>query len=145
GGSTSPVRTEPGTPLAWNKCCGIGNTCPLKTVTEPWRYKSVNLPETGEAQTKLATGIDGLDEITLGGFLTGSIYIVRGTPGAGKTILANQICFHWARQGERCLYITLLSESHDRLIENLRKLDFFSPDYVECIHYQSGFHTLDES
>lgn len=105
----------------------------------------MNLPETGEAQTKLATGIDGLDEITLGGFLTGSIYIVRGTPGAGKTILANQICFHWARRGERCLYITLLSESHDRLIENLRKLDFFSPDYVECIHYQSGFHTLDES
>lgn len=105
----------------------------------------MNLPETGKARTKLATGIPGLDEITLGGFLPGSVYIVRGTPGAGKTILANQICFHWAGQGERCLYVTLLSESHDRLIENLRKLDFFSPDYVECIHYQSGFHTLDES
>lgn len=89
------------------------------------------------------TGIAGLDEIVQGGLWSGSVYIIRGTPGAGKTIFANQICHHWANKQERCLYITLLSESHDRLIENLQNLAFFSPQSLSRIHYQSGFHTLE--
>lgn len=100
--------------------------------------------EVAEKRKRQATGIAGLDKILLGGLLSGSIYIIRGTPGAGKTITANQICFHWANQGQGCLYVTLLSESHDRLIENLEGLDFYRGDSAERIHYLSGFHTLEE-
>ena len=32
-----------------------------------------------------------------GGFLLGGLYIDPGRAGAGKTILANQICFHHVR------------------------------------------------
>lgn len=100
--------------------------------------------DAAEARKRNPTGIAGLDEVVQGGLLSGSVYIIRGTPGAGKTILANQICFHWARQGQDCLYITLLSESHDRLIENLRGLTFYSEELADRIQYQSGFHALEE-
>lgn len=100
--------------------------------------------ETGDERRRHATGIPGLDDIVRGGLLSGSVYIVRGTPGAGKTILANQICFNGASTGVSCLYITLLAESHDRLIENLRAIDFYSDDIAENIQYQSGFHALEE-
>ena len=46
----------------------------------------------------------GLDTILRGGFMRGGIYIVQGAPGAGKTILSNQICFHHVRDERRmCL------------------------------------------
>lgn len=64
---------------------------------------------------RLPSGIPGLDTILHGGFLCGGIYIIQGTPGAGKTILANQICYHHAAAGYRALYVTLLAESHARM------------------------------
>jgi circadian clock protein KaiC len=100
--------------------------------------------EMQEKLTRHSTGVPGLDEILHGGLVTGSLYLVRGTPGAGKTVLANQVCFHSVRRGDHCLYITLLSESHDRLMQNLAKLDFYSEELAENIHYQSGFHALEE-
>jgi KaiC/GvpD/RAD55 family RecA-like ATPase len=45
---------------------------------------------------RLPTGADGLDTILRGGLLPGSVYVLQGPPGAGKTILANQICFHFS-------------------------------------------------
>ena len=50
---------------------------------------------------RLPTGIEALDRILDGGLAVGGAYIVQGPPGAGKTILANQIAFHQARQGRR--------------------------------------------
>lgn len=97
----------------------------------------------GESRKRHVTGIPGLDEILKGGLLAGSVYLIRGTPGAGKTIVANQICFHCARQDKRCLYITLLSESHDRLIENIKGLEFYSEEHAERIQYLSGFNVLE--
>src|SRR3546814_7638357 len=49
----------------------------------------------------------------------------QGRPGAGKTILSNQIAFSRAAEGARVLYVTLLSESHERLFQALATLDFF--------------------
>lgn len=90
------------------------------------------------------TGVPGLDTILHGGLIPASVYIVQGTPGAGKTILANQICFHQAAQGAQCLYMTLLAESHDRMLEQLRALDFFDGARVpESIYYVSAFGALE--
>jgi circadian clock protein KaiC len=74
---------------------------------------------------RVPSGISGLDTILNGGFLTGGIYIIQGTPGTGKTTLANQICFSQAASGGKALYITLLAEYHDRMLQHLSNMSFF--------------------
>lgn len=80
---------------------------------------------------RLETGIRGLDTILCGGLLRGASFIVQGSPGAGKTILANQVAFFQARQGTRVLYVTLLAESHDRLLRSLSAFDFYDASIVD--------------
>ena len=62
-------------------------------------------------EQKINTGIPALDVILEGGFVPGSLYIVQGNPGSGKTILANQACLEFSRKGKQSIYPTLLSES----------------------------------
>lgn len=93
--------------------------------------------------TRLTSGIDGLDQILAGGFITGASYIVQGQPGAGKTILSNQIAFTHVAGGGRVLYVTLLSESHERLFQALDGLTFFDRSRLGSeITYVSVFQTL---
>ncbi len=94
---------------------------------------------------RVPTGIPGVDEILRGGLLRGGIYIVRGAPGAGKTIFANQICFHHAAQGHRELYVTLLAETHARMMLHLGALRFYDPTRVpNTISYIGAFSILEE-
>jgi circadian clock protein KaiC len=72
------------------------------------------------------------------------VYIIEGPPGAGKTILGNQICYHAAGQGHDSVYLTLLAESHARMIAHLGTLEFFRPEFVsERVQYTSGFKILE--
>jgi len=66
-----------------------------------------------------STGITGLDEILLGGWIRENMYLVEGTPGSGKTTLAMQFLMEGRRHGEKCLYITL-SETERELHEAAR-------------------------
>ena len=63
-----------------------------------------------EVDGLIGTGVDGIDDIIRGGLPPDCLYMVSGTPGAGKTTLAMQFLLEGVRQGETCLYITL-SES----------------------------------
>jgi circadian clock protein KaiC len=93
--------------------------------------------------SRLPTGISGVDEILHGGLLKAGVYLVRGAPGAGKTILANQICFHHVSTGGKAAYVTLLAESHARMLENMAEFSFFRADAVpESVYYVSAFAAL---
>src|ERR1044071_7371104 len=93
---------------------------------------------------RISTGIAGLDRLLGGGLFETGIYIVQGSAGAGKTILANQICFSYAAQQHRTVYYTLLTESHDRLLGFLQNLSFFDPAKVtSSVNYVSGFKVLE--
>lgn len=95
--------------------------------------------------TRVPTGVPGLDEVLRGGLFAGGVYIVRGTPGAGKTILANQMCVHHAQGGGRALFVTLLAESHARMMQHMERLDFYDESLVPSqLYYVSGFRTLEE-
>ena len=59
------------------------------------------------AEATVPSGIAGLDDILRGGFPQDCLFLVAGTPGAGKTTLAMQFLLEGVRQGERCLYVTL--------------------------------------
>ncbi|EKT4524556.1 AAA family ATPase [Pseudomonas putida] len=98
-----------------------------------------------EPLKRLATGIEGLDILLKGGLLAGASYIVQGPPGAGKTILANQLACSHVRSGGRVLVATLLSESHERLFQYLSTLAFFDPALVgDQIQFVSAFDTLEQ-
>jgi len=57
--------------------------------------------------TRLSTGIPGLDDILHGGLAKGFLYLIEGNPGAGKTTLALQFLIAGAKKGEKGLYISL--------------------------------------
>jgi circadian clock protein KaiC len=48
----------------------------------------------------LATGVPGLDLVLGGGLGGGQLVVVAGSPGAGKTVVAQQMCF-WRGTSER--------------------------------------------
>jgi circadian clock protein KaiC len=60
------------------------------------------------------TGVSGLDDVTSGGLARGRVFLLEGSPGAGKTTLALRFLMAGAAQGEKVLYITL-SETEDEL------------------------------
>lgn len=94
--------------------------------------------------SRVPTRIECLDHILRGGFLEGGVYIIQGTPGAGKTVLANEICFRHAAAGGRAAYVTLLAEMHTRLLQHLRGMRFFDESLIPAsLYYISAFHTLE--
>ncbi len=94
---------------------------------------------------RLATGLSGLDTIWLGGPARGGAYLIMGRPGAGKTILASQICFNHVAAGGRALFVTLLTESPSRLLHHLGDFEFFDKKQVGAgIKYVSGYGVLEQ-
>jgi circadian clock protein KaiC len=92
---------------------------------------------------RIPTGVPGIDEITGGGLLKSGVYIVQGAPGAGKTLFANQLCYHHARQGGQAAYVTMLAESHARLFQHLQTMSFYDPHAVpDGVYYVSAFSAL---
>ena len=93
---------------------------------------------------RVPSGIPGLDTVLRGGFPQGGIHMIQGTPGAGKTILGNQICFHHAAAGGRALYVTLLAESHARMLLHLGTMRFFDASRLpDQVSYVSGLGALE--
>jgi circadian clock protein KaiC len=94
---------------------------------------------------RIPTGVPGLDAVLRGGFLRGGIFIIQGSPGAGKTILGNQICFHHVAKGGRALYVTLLAENHARMLLHIGQLGFFEEAAIpDRLYYVSAYRVLEQ-
>lgn len=92
---------------------------------------------------RVPTGISGLDRILEGGLLRCGIYVVIGSPGAGKTVLGNQLCFNHVAAGGRAIYVPLLSETHTQMFQHMQSMSFFTTDPVgRTLHYFSGYGVL---
>lgn len=63
---------------------------------------------------KALTGVWGLDDVLCGGLARGSIFLLEGEPGSGKTTIALQFLIAGAAAGEKGLYMTL-SETEPEL------------------------------
>ena len=95
---------------------------------------------------RISTGISGLDTTLMGGFLERGIYLIMAPPGSGKTILANQLAFHHAREGRQVVYVTLLAESHSRMFSHLQTLRFFDLQLVgRKLTYLSAYAIVEKS
>lgn len=97
----------------------------------------------------VSTGVKGLDEVLYGGLTPNRIYLVEGSPGAGKTTLALQFLLEGAAQGEQGLYITLsettrelqdVAASHGWSLDSLQIHELVSEDGLDQDAEQSILH-----
>jgi circadian clock protein KaiC len=80
---------------------------------------------------RLNTGIQRLDSILGGGLPFGSLIVVAGSPGTGKTILAQQICFANGTPERKAIYYSTISEPPEKFLTHLEVFDFFDRSALE--------------
>ena len=80
---------------------------------------------------KVKTHIDGFDEILHGGLLKPSAVLVAGPAGSGKTTFCLQSLFNAAKNGESCIFISMLVESPSMIIRNMSQYSFFDNSVIE--------------
>ena len=78
----------------------------------------------------LTTGVPGLDTVLGGSLPRLSFNVIAGSPGSGKTTLAQQILFANATVARPALYFTVLGEPAIKLLRYQREFTFFDPDLV---------------
>jgi len=102
------------------------------------QMRKVDAPSVGGGLKRLSTGIPALDTILAGGFPVGSFNVLAGAAGAGKTILAQQICFHSGTPTNKAVYYSTITETPEKLARNIATLAFFDQaslvDRVELIN-----------
>lgn len=98
---------------------------------------------------RISTGIPGLDDILCGGLTAERVYLVEGSPGAGKTTLGLQFLLEGAARGEPGLYITLsetadeldaVAESHGWSLEGVDLFELASEEALDPEALQSVLH-----
>ncbi len=73
---------------------------------------------------RLASGVPGLDEVLGGGIPEGSSVVIAGTPGTGKTVLAQHMLVASQGQG-KVLYLATMSEPQFKVLRYQQRFAFF--------------------
>ena len=87
---------------------GQGKSSRMKTVTgfseknKPAKLSEVSI----EKEDRISTGIGELDRVLGGGIVAGSLTLVGGDPGIGKSTLLLQVCRNLAGDGREVLYVS---------------------------------------
>src|SRR5215203_3604642 len=97
---------------------------------QPRKGSRTTKPSTSSTLTKVATGVDGFDELTGGGLPQGRPTLVCGGPGCGKTLFALQFLVHGAAQGESGVFVTF-EETEEDLLKNAASLGYDLPDLIK--------------
>lgn len=88
------------------------------------------------AITRLPTGVPGLDMVLGGGLPEYSFNVIAGSPGSGKTTLAQQMAFAHASPERPVLYITVLGEPPLKMLRYQQQFGFFDFEKVgQSIHF----------
>jgi KaiC/GvpD/RAD55 family RecA-like ATPase len=77
---------------------------------------------------RVPTGSEALDKVTEGGFPRGSLIILAGSPGSGKSLFGVNFILEGSRRGEKGVFASL-TETRDSFIANTTKL--IGHDYEE--------------
>jgi circadian clock protein KaiC len=76
------------------------------------------------SERRVSTGVEGLDKIIGGGFPSGSLILLAGNPGTGKTVFSARFLYHGAvNNDENGIYVNF-SENRETFYENMRSFGF---------------------
>lgn len=89
------------------------------------------ISSTKTLEQRLKTGVENLDELLYGGFPLGSLILLGGSPGAGKTILSQQIIFQNASPERPAVFFQTLSEPTAKTLRYLQAFEFFDYKKLE--------------
>lgn len=77
-----------------------------------------------ESKSRVQSGIPGFDKLCEGGFVNGSVNLVSGGPGTGKTMFVSQFLYSGAvEHDEKGLYISF-EEDLDSLKQDMKDVGF---------------------
>jgi circadian clock protein KaiC len=85
---------------------------------------------TSPTLAKVATGIDGFDEITGGGLPEGRPTLVCGGPGCGKSLFALEFLVHGAARGESGVFASF-EETEEDILKNVSSLGHDVADLIK--------------
>jgi circadian clock protein KaiC len=91
---------------------------------------------------RVATGVEGLDDVLAGGLTRGSLFLLEGQPGTGKTTIALQFLLEGQKTPERSLYITL-SETRQELTSTAASHGWTIDKDIEVFELQPSESLLD--
>jgi circadian clock protein KaiC len=78
----------------------------------------------------MPSGVSGFDAVLGGGLPEFSFNLIAGSPGSGKTTLAQQIMFANATAKRPALYFTVLGEPTLKMLRYQKEFRFFNPKMV---------------
>jgi len=107
----------------------------------------IEMPDASEK--KLSTGVEGFDKMVHGGVFRGSVTLVEGATGIGKTTLCLQFLAANALKGEKALYISY-EEPVGQIKRTMRSIgldeqklsdkfviDYYVPEALTPLHYHA--------
>lgn len=119
---------------AWNtfveerKMTGAGKHTARAVATAPASILEIT---TGE-ETRIGTGMKELDRVLGGGIVTGSLVLLGGDPGIGKSTILLQVCRNLTENGHKVLYVSG-EESMQQIKMRAERLGTFQQDmYLYC-------------
>lgn len=83
-----------------------------------------------DPNTRLPSGIPGLDELLNGGYFVGSTTVVAGISGVGKSVMGLQFIAEGARRGERSLMLSL-DEQVEQMMRNAASVGIDLPGQIK--------------
>ncbi len=118
---------------AWNtfveepvvKTAQSARTGTRKNAPEPMSVSAVS----AESMQRLGTGMSELDRVLGGGIVPGSLVLVGGDPGIGKSTLLLQLCRNLSAKGHKLLYISG-EESLGQIKMRAMRMGDFSDDLL---------------
>ena len=126
-----------------------GGQAKERSLKQTWMYDSWRAKKERMAMSeeRVPTGITGLDERINGGLPKGSLTVVGGEPGSGKTTLCAQFLHYGATEHEPSVYVSF-GENHKVFYSNMRLfgLDFEKCDqsfkYLDFMRMKSGSESV---
>lgn len=133
------------------KCpdCGSFNTLTEEVVAAPSKVRGIGIQSSVKPQLlkdikpvnegRASTGMGELDRVLGGGLVEGSLTLIGGDPGIGKSTLLLQICSHLGNLGKKILYVSGEESPHqiklraDRLNINSDNIKLLSETNIAVI------------